>query len=219
MDIRPEIGAPNPSWLDQPDLYRGSKDYSNAKYLPLYGRNPEDYKDELERLEKELEEKETHGWNEDYSDFEHGRVRPKTQAEIDADKDQVEQWLDMNNHMAWDDPHSPIQRMNQPMGAYISTHWKKKNGDYWPAQSFREALLDDQTGGSFKDTLKNQSDGERQEWLNQNHGGRGMGYMGQNAFHRQPSAYGPGTTNNMDERKANVQANALRFFRSRGYRV
>ena len=137
----------------------------------------------------------------------------------DMEKAYLERLLAANGHLDPFDPHSPIQRMNQPMAANISTDWKKKNGDYRPAKSFKEALLDDQTGGSFKDTLKNQSDGERQEWLNQNHGGRGMGYMGQNAFHRQPSAYGPGTTNNMDERRANVQANAQRFFRNRGYRI
>ena len=89
-----------------------------------------------------------------------------------------------------------------------SYHWKDDDGNYMPAAVFSKALSDDKTGGSFKNTLNNQSDGDRQEWLNNHHGGRGLGYMGQNKFHRQPSAYGPGTTYNMDERRANVQANA-----------
>ena len=200
MDIRPEIGVKNPSWLDQPDLFRGFKDYSNSKLSELYGLTPLDYRDELERLEEHAEEKEEHGWNEDYSDFEHGRFRPKTQAEIDADKDDVERWLDMNNRMAWDDPHSPIQRMNQPMAANISTHWKKKNspGDYWPSQSFQAAMDRPNEGGSFKDALLAMDDDDKQEWLNNNYGGRGLGYMGQNAYQSLP----------MDQRRANVQANA-----------
>lgn len=140
------------------------------------------------------------GWSTSGSGF--------TQA---MEKDYLERLLAANDHLNPYDPHSPIQRMNQPMAANISTDWKKKNGDYMPAKSFKKALLDDQTGGTYKDTIANQSKEERQEWLNQNHGGRGLGYMGQNAFHRQPSAYGPGTTNNMDERRAAVQANARRI--------
>lgn len=118
------------------------------------------------------------------------------------EKSYLERLLAANDHLDPFDPHSPIQRMNQPMAAYISTHWKKKNGDYWPAQSFKRALLDDQTGGTYKDTIANQGKEERQEWLNQNYGGRGMGYMGQNAYQSNPD---------MEQRRAAVQANARRI--------
>ena len=198
MDIRPEIGVRNPSWLNQPDLFRGFKDYSNDKHSQLYGWNPEDYRDELERREEHAEEKEEHGWNEDYSDFEHGRVRPKTQEEIDSDKDDVERWLDMNNRMAWDDPHSLIQRMNQPMGTYMKVGWKDDDGNYTAAKSFQAAMSRPNVGGAFKDALLAMDDDDKQEWLNNNYGGRGLGYMGQNAYPSIPMA----------QRKQLVQQNA-----------
>ena len=223
MDIRPELGRKNPSWFgDFSHLDRGRKDYSNSNWTwDMYGNSPELYKENLDDAKERADDPIRHTWqDEDGNMLDRSRMVPKTQDEIDWDKDEVERWLDMNNRMAHDDPHSPIQRMNQPMGAFTTDwNWKNRDGDYFPAQSFSNALLDDKTGGSFKDTLNNQSDGVRQEWLNNHHGGRGLGYMGQNKFHRQPSAYGPGTTYNMDERKANVQANAIRFFKSRGFRV
>ena len=206
MDIRPELGRKNP---DDGDLYRGYKDYSNSKYTwDMYGYSPEYYKEELERRQEEASRPTTRDWNGNPAGI---LERPKTQDELGWDSDYVEEWLDVNNRMAHDDPHSPIQRMNQPMGAFTTDwDWKNRDGDYAPSQSFAAALLDDKTGGSFKDTLNNQSDGERQEWLNQNHGGRGLGYMGQNAYQSNP---------NMDERRAAVQANAQRFFKSRGFKV
>ena len=218
MDIRPELGRENPgNWGGEEHLFRGRKIYSNAPIhgnytIDMYGQSPEEYRDRLQDLRKEVEEK-------TYGDSGTGKRELKGEAWEKVDKDEVERWLDMNNSLAWDDPASPMQRMNQPMGSNISTNWKNDNGNYMPALAFRNALLDDKTGGSFKNTLKNQGPADTQAWLNNHHGGRGLGYMGQNKFHRQPSAYGPGTTYNMDERKANVQANALRFFRSRGYRV
>ena len=36
-----------------------------------------------------------------------------------------------------------------------AVNWKDDDGNYTPAQSFKKALLDDKTGGSFKDTLNN----------------------------------------------------------------
>ena len=197
MDIRPEIGVPNPSWLDEPDLFRGLKDYSNDKHSALYGWNPEDYKDELENRKEVAEEELEHGWNEDYTDFQHGRFRPKTQAEIDLDKDDVERWLDLNNRMAWDDPHSPIQRMNQPMGTYMKIGWKDDDGNYTASDSLKNAL-NYSNGGSFKDALLAMDPQQKQDWLNNNYGGRGLGYMGQNAYPSIPMA----------KRKQLVQQNA-----------
>ena len=213
MDIRPEIGTKNPRWFGDFNLLdRGRKEYSNSKYTwDMYGNSPEDYKENLDDAKEIAAELMHHTWqDEDGNMLDRSRVVPKTPNHIQADSDYVEEWLDMNNRMAHDDPHSPIQRMNQPMGTNVATNWKGRDGNYGEAVSFSNALLDDKTGGSFKDTLNNQSDGERQEWLNQNHGGRGLGYMGQNAYQSNP---------NMDERRAAVQANAQRFFKSRGFKV
>lgn len=167
----------------------------------LFGYSPDTYE---ERLSKQREiaamPDNEDGWSTSGSGF--------SQA---MEKSYLERLLAANDHLDPLDPHSPIQRMNQPMAANISTHWKKKNGvladhilgiDYLPAQSFKRALLDDQTGGTFKDTIANQGKEERQEWLNQNYGGRGMGYMGQNAYQSNPD---------MEQRRAAVQANARRI--------
>ena len=175
----------------------------------LYGYTPEQYADHLAEQRSIAA----------MPDGEDGLSTSGNGFSQSTEESYLKRLLASNDQLELDDPQSPIQRNNQPMASNISTNWKDDDGNYMPAVAFSKALLDDETGGSFKDTLNNQSDGDRQEWLNNHHGGRGLGYMGQNKFHRQPSAYGPGTTYNMDERKANVQANALRCFRSRGYRV
>ena len=176
----------------------------------LYGYTPEQYSD---RLAKQRSIAAMPAGEDGFSTSGSGYLQSWEESYL-------KRLLAANDQLEPDDPQSPIQRNNQPMASNISTNWKDDDGNYTPAVAFSAALLDDKTGGSFKNTLNNQGDGDdRQEWLNNHYGGRGLGYMGQNKFHRQPSAYGPGTTYNMDERKANVQANALRFFRSRGYRV
>lgn len=191
MDIRPEIGVQNPSWFGKFDhLYRGDKEYSNDKLWELYNRSPETYRDILEDAKERANDTTMRDWE--------GNERPKTQDEIGQDRDYVEEWLDMNNRMAWDDPHSPVQRMKQPMGTYMKIGWKDGDGNYTRSDSYNRALDSPDTGGAFKDALLAMDDDDKQEWLNNNYGGRGLGYMGQNAYPSLP----------MDQRKANVQANA-----------
>ena len=202
MDIRPEIGVRNPSFFDEEQhLFRGDKDYSNSKWSwDMYGYTPEDYRDRFGWVKEDAEKTTTHDWGLNAD-------RPKTQGEIDHDKDEVERWLDMNNRMAWDDPHSPVQRMNQPMSSLLTdengeTGWQdgtlENDGNYTPAKSFQSAMSHPNVGGSFKDALLAMDDEAKQEWLNNNYGGRGLGYMGQNAYPSIPMA----------QRKQLVQQNA-----------
>ena len=150
----------------------------NADRKLLYDYTPEQYADRLaeQRSIAAMPDGEG-GWSTSGSGFSQS-----------MEESYLKRLLAANDQLEPDDPQSPIQRNNQPMASYISPNWKKNNVDYWPAYSFKKALLDDKTGGSFKDTLNNQSDGQRQEWLNNHHGGRGLGYMGQNKFHRQPTS-------------------------------
>ena len=187
MDIRPEIGVSNPSWLSEKNahLYRGDKEYSNDHYL-IYGYTPEDYANALAGWRDDVAKPDAPDWQEDY----------------------LKKLFAANDNLEPDDPQSPIQRNNQPMAAHLTdgnTSWKDDNGNYMPAVAFRKALLDDKTGGSYKDYIREQGDNsdQRQQWLNNHHGGRGLGYMGQNKF--------PSATYDMAQRKAAVQANARRI--------
>lgn len=120
----------------------------------------------------------------------------------DKPADAVEEFLDENNKMAHADPQSPIQRNNQPMGTYMKIGWKDDDGNYTRSDSYNRALDSLDTGGAFKDALLEMDGDAKQDWLNNNHGGRGLGYMGQNAYQSNP---------NMAERRAAVQANARRI--------
>lgn len=132
--------------------------------------------------------------------------------------DAVEGFLDENNRMARTDPHSPndafkqlprlylglhkqfLQRMNQPTPTFIKKAgpWKDDDGNYTAAKSFQSAMSRPNVGGSFKDALLAMDGNKKQEWLNNNYGGRGLGYMGQNAYPSLPMA----------ERRKLVQQNA-----------
>ena len=103
----------------------------------------------------------------------------------------------------------------------------------WPERKihpFFQALLEE--GEEMDKWHLKTNDGSRLDRLIQDsYGLRGTGYLGQNGYHadtydmherkmrRAQNAGMVSPTDNPDQRKANAQANALRFFRSRGYRV
>ena len=158
----------------------------------LYGYSPETYADRLDRQRSiaDMPDNEN-GWSTSGSGFSQS-----------MEESYLKRLLAANDQLEPDDPQSPIQRNNQPMGTYMKIGWKDDDGNYTRSDSYNRALDSPDTGGAFKDALLAMDGDAKQDWLNNNHGGRGLGYMGQNAYQSNP---------NMAERRAAVQANARRI--------
>lgn len=164
--------------LSERDNYRHWTLYNSNNF---YGMSPERYEEITAGLQEEIDDPLIYD--------------PETDTKIPKTPEQAAHQQEMLD--GWKKDKELINRMHQPMGTFMSSSWKDDDGDYTSSKSHKKGL-EDPAGGSFKDALLGMNPNQYRDWLNNNYGGRGLGYMGQNAYPSIPMA----------QRKQLVQQNA-----------